>query len=146
MLIDTHCHLDFNAFDDDRESVIESAIENDVEKMVSIGCTADVFEKTIEMTQKFEAVYASLGVHPDEVSESFDQDFLLLEELAQYPKVVALGETGFDFYREENPSYKMQYDSFLRHTELAKKLNKPVIVHLRSADEQALEFFAQHHD
>ncbi len=145
-LIDTHCHLDFPQFDEDREGVIARAHSAGIMKMVSIGCHVEAAEKAIEIANTHEGISAAIGIHPCDISEKFPEEFKVIKELAHEKKVVAIGETGLDFFREENPSKMAQFDAFEKHSELAKEHEKPVIVHLRDATKEAKEFFTAHHD
>lgn len=141
MIIDTHCHLNFPQFDDDREAVLARAYENGVKKMITIGCRPDDFAKTLKIAESHEGVFSALGIHPCDCGEA---DFSALEKASKNNSVVAIGETGFDFFHEKNPSYEVQTESFLRHIELAKKLEKPVIIHLRNAEKEARDFLEEH--
>lgn len=146
MLIDTHCHLDFPDFDADRAEVIARAKAAGVTRMVSIGCHVAAAQKTLEIAEGHEGVFAALGIHPDEAGDSFNEDFEVIQKLATHPKVVAIGETGLDLYRPENPLLTQQLDAFEKHIGLAKTLQKPVIIHLRSARNELAEFLKNHHD
>jgi TatD DNase family protein len=145
-LIDTHCHLDFPQFDEDREAVIIRAKEAGVRKVITIGCHVQAAPKAIAIAEKHEGIFAAVGIHPDDAHENFDSDFKIIQKHSLHNIVVAIGETGLDFYREENPTKTQQFHAFEQHIALAKKLHKPVIVHLRSADKEAEEFFSSHHD
>ncbi|QQS59301.1 TatD family hydrolase [Candidatus Peregrinibacteria bacterium] len=142
MLVDTHCHLDFPNFEEDRAEVIARAKELGVERMITIGCHPNAITKTLEIAQSNEGVFAAVGIHPDEVSEDFSKDFERIVEAVTHPKVVAIGETGFDFYREGNPSELLQRKAFFAHIELAKKTKKPLIIHLREAEDVFLSVLA----
>lgn len=146
MIIDTHCHLDFPQFEEDREEVIIRAKENGVTKMVTIGCHVEAAPKAVKIAKENKGIFAAVGIHPDDPMQNFSDDFSVITELASHKEVVAIGETGLDFFREENPSKSLQFHSFEQHVELAKSLKKPVIVHLRNADKEAEEFFSAQHD
>lgn len=134
MIIDTHCHLDFPDFEEDRADVIARAKKAGVTRMITIGCHPDGIDKTLEISESDDNIFAAVGIHPDEISENFEQDFEQVTKVALHPKVVAIGETGFDFYRAENPSEDIQRNAFLKHAELAQKIQKPLIIHLREAE------------
>lgn len=146
MLIDTHCHLDFPQFEEDRSEVIARAREVGVQKMVTIGCRASTFEQTLKISESDKNIFAAVGVHPCDITEKFSEESVLLEEYVQKEKVVAIGETGLDFFREENPSQTDQIFALEKHIDLSEKYNKPLIIHLRDAEKQALEFFSASHD
>jgi Tat protein secretion system quality control protein TatD with DNase activity len=104
-----------------------------------VSCTGGA--KGIAIAEKHEGIFAAVGIHPDDAHENFDSDFKIIQKHSLHNIVVAIGETGLDFYREENPTKTQQFHAFEQHIALAKKLHKPVIVHLRSADKEAEEFF-----
>lgn len=145
-LIDTHCHLDFPHFADDLAAVIARAQEYGVERMISIGCRLPAARRAIEISEVFPGVSAAVGIHPTDIEADFAKDFAEIEQLAEHKNVLAIGETGLDFFREENPSSDQQHEAFARHIELAKKLQKPVIIHLRSARKELEIFLSERHD
>lgn len=146
MLIDTHCHLDFSQFDEDRNLVISRAKAASVRKMITIGCHLAAAKTTIQIAEVDADIFAAVGIHPNDIGGSFEQDFDKIREYARHKKVVAIGETGFDFFRSDKDSEQRQTAVFEQHVALARELNKPVIVHLRDADRQAENFFAKYHD
>ena len=146
MLIDTHCHLDFPHFADDLDAVVARAKEYGVERMISIGCRLPAARRAIELAEQYDGVFAAVGIHPTDVDENFAADFAEIEKLAEHPHVVAIGETGLDFFRAENPSADAQHEAFRRHIDLAKRVHKPVIIHLRSARKELEAFLESNHD
>jgi TatD DNase family protein len=131
-LIDTHCHLDWNSFDADREAVIDRAAQAGVTRMITIGVDGPSSRRAIEIADRYEAVYAAVGVHPNDCAE-FDAATLAdIRSLAQHPKVVAIGEIGLDYYWHK-VEHDVQARAFRAQLELAAELNKPVIVHSRNA-------------
>jgi len=137
MLIDTHCHLDFPQFDQDRNAVIQRAKDAGVEYFVNIGATLDSSIASCKLTRQYPAVYASVGVHPHDAG-SFSQEVLdKIKELAVNKKVVAIGETGLDYFRNlSSPANQKQV--FGKLIELAKGLDLPLVVHTRQAEEETL--------
>lgn len=139
--IDTHTHLDTAEFDSDREEIIQRALAAGVKKFVSIGA-GDGFsssEKTLKIAEQYDFIWASVGIHPQDGKEPFDPD--RLEKLMRHKKVVAVGETGLDFYwtREYD---KEQYKWFEYQIGLAIKYNKPIIIHARNSADECLEVLA----
>jgi TatD DNase family protein len=135
-ITDSHTHLDSAEFDGDREAVIERARAAGVTRMLTIG-TGKGLEgsgRAIALAERYPFIWASAGVHPHDAG--CDIDMSLFEERARHPKVVAIGETGLDFYRDWSPVNK-QYDRFEAQVELAKLVKKPLIVHSRQAGEQS---------
>lgn len=137
MLIDSHCHLDFTNFDQDREAVLGRAAAAGVTKFLNPGVDLLTSQKAVALAEKFENIFAAVGFHPSEAEKLSADNFSALEKLAQNSKVVAIGEIGLDFFKNQK-SVKVQLEAFERQLALAQKLNKPVIIHAREAD---LEIF-----
>ncbi len=146
MLVDTHCHLDWNAFEADRDEVIKRAIDSGVTRLLTIGVDVPSSRRAVELAAQYAEVYAAVGVHPNDCA---DFDAALLQEvrsLAQQPKVIAIGEIGLDYYWHK-VDHDVQARAFQVQLELAAELNKPVIVHSREAAADTigvLEQFTQH--
>jgi TatD DNase family protein len=136
--IDTHCHLGFESFDIDRDAVIARARKAGVKKMICIGCRMEEFQKVLNIAEQYDDVFAAIAIHPADIEKTFPQDFKSLCRLAQHKKIVAIGETGFDFFRTTNPSRTTQKKSFQKHCELAKEFSKPLIIHSRVSSEETL--------
>jgi TatD DNase family protein len=131
-LVDTHCHLDWKAFDADRAEVIDRAVEAGVTKMITIGVDVPSSRRAIEIAEQYAAVYAAVGVHPNDCA-GFDTALLdEIRSLAQHPKVVAIGEIGLDDYWHK-VDRDTQTRAFRAQLELAAEINKPVIIHSRDA-------------
>ena len=149
MLIDTHCHLDDEAFADDLPSVVESCTNSGIVKMLTPGTTRRSSEACIALADRFPTVFAGVAVHPEcllgEIQSLGSQAvaeadfFRFFEPLTQREKVVAVGETGLDLYWKETP-LEIQ-TAFLRlHFELARRAKLPIILHCRDAESELLEF------
>ena len=138
MIIDTHAHLDFPDFKDDIDDVIKRAGEVGVEYIINVGTSVDTSVKSIELTKKYANIYASVGIHPNAASTVPADDWSRLEALAGESKVVAIGETGLDYYRDRSKK-EDQKRLFHKHLELAEKHNLPVIIHNREASIDCLE-------
>lgn len=135
-MIDTHAHLDFEQYDSDRERVIKEGFEQGLETVVNIGVDLETSRKSIELAEKYERIYATAGIHPHD-SKDAPADYLnQLEKLAGHKKVVAIGEIGLDYYRDHSPR-DVQRQFFKEQLGLAKKLDMPVVVHIREAVEDA---------
>lgn len=132
-LIDTHAHLDEDAFSEDLDDVIARAIESGVIAMVAVATTASNSRATIELAARVPNVFASVGIHPNYAAQAKPGDWELVEELAASPKVVAIGETGLDRYWDHTP-FEIQLDYFRRQIELARSRSLPFIVHCREAE------------
>ena len=141
MLIDTHAHLDFKDFDKDRDAVIQRALDNDVQKIITIGCNLERSQAAIDIAYQHSNVYATIGIHPDDIKELDNSSALeKLYKLGQQPKVVALGEIGLEYYHlDDEKVKKAQIKGFREQLHLAKELDLPVILHCRDAYEEMLE-------
>ena len=137
-IIDTHAHLDFPDYKDDIDEVIERAGEVGVEYMINVGTTVASSNKSIELAKQYEQIYASIGIHPNEASKVSGEEWSRLEALAGGDKVVAIGETGLDYYRDRSKR-EDQKRLFHQHIELAQRHNLPVIIHNREASSDCLD-------
>lgn len=138
MLFDTHTHLDDKKFDNDREDVISSLKEQGISLAVNVGADIKSSKASILLAEKYDFIYAAVGVHPSDTKGLTDDDISLLEEMTRHEKVVAIGEIGLDYYWDE-PEREIQKEWFLKQLLLAKKLNMPYIVHDRDAHADTLE-------
>lgn len=137
-LVDTHCHLDEDAFVNDVETVISAASESGVSAIVTIGIDASSSRRSVELAERFPSVFAVVGIHPNYTSAAVPGDWEVIEELALSPSVVAVGETGLDRYWDYAPA-ELQREYFTRHLELSRRVRKPFVVHCRDADEEVRE-------
>lgn len=137
-MIDTHAHLSLKDFDADRRKVIESALSNGVEKIINIGFDLKSSQKSIQVAEEFEQIYAVVGFHPHDAKDLNPDSLKKLKKLAGHKKVVAIGEIGLDFYRNLS-SPEDQIKAFREQIALAKLLNLPIVVHSREAHHETLE-------
>lgn len=142
MLIDSHCHLDrvdVSAFGGNLQKTLENAKLLGVEKVIHVAVTLEDHAKAVDLAEQFEHVFISVGAHPTEAETQPITEAILLEQ-ASHPKVVAIGETGLDYYRpDETPvSVSAQQERFQLQIEVAQKLDKPLIIHTRSAEADTL--------
>ncbi len=141
MLIDTHCHLDFKGFDEDRDEVIKRARDAGVEKIINVGCDLEQSKNSIALAEKYDFIFASVGLHPQEANNVDDKTFSELGKLSEHPKAVAIGECGLEYSgpagRDLNK--EKQKEVFLRQLELSGKIQKPLIIHCRSAYDDLIE-------
>ncbi len=129
VMIDTHCHLDYCADPD-------AAADPTLTAMVSIGTNVERCQKTLELATRYPHVWAAVGIHPNNASDAKDKSIReQIEAMALHPKVVAIGETGFDTHWDDEP-LETQRESFLWQVELARKLDKPLILHVRDKQGQ----------
>ena len=144
-LIDSHCHIDGEAFDDDRDEVVQRAKDAGVVAMLNVG-TGDPhsndFRKAVAVAEKYENVLASVGVHPHDAKLYDDKAEEHLIDLAKSEKVIAWGEIGLDYYYDHSPR-DVQREVFRRQIRSARDLNLPIIVHSRDADDETVEILTE---
>lgn len=132
MLIDTHCHLDFDAFDADRDAVVQRAVDAGVGAIVNPAIDLATSRRAIELAERYPGVYAQVGVHPNAAGDFDDATLAELRALAAHPKVVAIGEIGLDYYWER-VQHDRQHEVFWAQLGLAVELGLPVVIHCRDA-------------
>jgi len=136
-LVDSHCHLDQPQFDVDRAAVIARAVENGVTLILNPGIDAPSSRAAVALARQHECIYAAVGVHPHDAKTLDAAGLEELKTLARFPKVVAIGEIGLDYYRDLSPR-DVQRRAFQAQLELAAELGLPVIVHDRDAHTDVL--------
>jgi TatD DNase family protein len=135
MFVDSHAHLDGEKFESDREQVIVRAREAGVQTIVAIGNgdgPAQV-DCGIRLAEKYDFIYATLGIHPHEASLADEAAYLNMERLAKHPKVIAWGEIGLDYFYDHSPR-DIQKNVFVRQMELAAAAKLPIVIHCRPSD------------
>jgi TatD DNase family protein len=142
MLFDTHVHLNVEQFKDDVEEVIDRAKKEGVSNMVVVGFDRPTIKNAIELAEKYDFIYASVGWHPVEAIDMTEEDLRMLEELASHPKVVALGEMGLDYYWDKSPK-EIQKEVFRKQIQLAKKVKLPIVIHNREATADVVEILKE---
>lgn len=136
-IVDTHAHLDMNAFDKDRAEVIARALNAGVSTIITVGTDLESSKKAIGLAERHPQILAAVGFHPHDTSTVKKTDIANLAEIANRPKVVAIGETGLDFYRNYAPREK-QIEVLKWQLDLAVELNLPIIIHCRQAEKDML--------
>lgn len=142
MLVDSHCHLDFDAFDDDRAEVLERAAAAGVGRVVTICTRLTEFERVRALARDHRAVDCSVGIHPHNVEDEGTAETARLVALAAEPEVVGIGETGLDFYYDHSPR-EDQRASFRNHIAAARETGLPLIVHTRDADDETAAILSE---
>ena len=142
MLIDTHCHLDFDWFDEDRDAVVERAQAAGVTQMVVPGLDLENCRTILALTEKYDGVFAAVGIHPNSSAEWQDNWVGVLRDLAQQHKVVAIGEIGLDYYWDKSPQ-AVHHRALTLQLELAAELNLPVIIHNREASADVIRLLSE---
>lgn len=142
MLFDSHAHLDASQFDQDRELVIERAKQNDVAYIFNPGADFASSVKAVALADQYDFIFAGVGIHPHDAET---MDVLMLEQLESMAKkesVRAIGEIGLDYYRDLSPRH-IQKEVFIEQIRLAKKMNLPIIIHDRDANQDVLTILKQ---
>jgi TatD DNase family protein len=137
-LVDTHCHIDLDQFDDDREAVIEHARAMGVDQMIVIGFTPERWQTGAALAARFRGIHLAVGLHPTEAEAYDDTLEQALRQTATQTSAVAIGETGLDYHWKADTA-RQQREAFVRQIELARELNLPFIIHQRDAEEDTLE-------
>jgi TatD DNase family protein len=135
MYVDSHAHLEGKQFNGDREQVVSRARGSGVEAIVAIG-NGDgpgTLDCGIRLAEKYDFIYATVGIHPHEAEQAKDSDFADMAELARHPKVIAWGEIGLDYFYDHSPR-DIQKQVFLKQMELAKSAKLPIVIHCRPSD------------
>ncbi len=162
LYFDVHAHVNFNAYDIDRDEVIRRALDAGVH-MMNVGTQQDTSKAAAELAEKYDTgVYAAIALHPVHTAKSYHDEQELGEggkaftsrgeqfdsayylELAQNPKVKAIGECGLDYYRLEEHTAEVQKQVFIEHIKVANKVGKPLMCHIRNAYKDAAEILAQY--
>ncbi len=145
IFVDSHCHIDGEQFDEDRDAVVERAREAGVSAMLNIGTGdphSDDFRRAVAVAEKYYNVYASVGVHPHDAKLYDDKAEQHLIDLTKSEKVIAWGEIGLDYYYDHSPQ-DVQRDVFVRQIRKAKELDLPIIIHSRNADDETVEILTE---
>jgi TatD DNase family protein len=147
IFVDSHCHIDGQEFDADREEVVRRAGEAGVKAMLVVGTGAadefENFERAVRVAEKYENIFASVGVHPHD-AKTFDDaaEKRLIDLVKSSAKVIAWGEIGLDFYYDHSPR-EVQAEVFRRQIRVARDLNLPIIIHSRAADAETVQILTE---
>jgi TatD DNase family protein len=144
MIIDTHAHITDAKFDNDRDEVLKRAFASGVNKIIEIACEPQLWDKAREFVKR-DNLYVSYGIHPHEAAKAREKDFEKLELLLQDAKAVAIGEIGLDYHYDLSPR-KIQREVFLKQLDIAKKYNKALVIHCRSAYEELITMLKNYKD
>jgi TatD DNase family protein len=143
MFIDTHAHLFYPNFQDDLREVVKRAEEQGVESIIVPATDLKTAEQTIELCNKYEIIYGTVGVHPHDTKD-WDENFIQkIQELAKHKKIVAIGEIGLDYYYDFSPPDK-QKQAFISQIDLALELNLPVVIHNRNSDKDMMDIVSKY--
>ncbi|MBQ9987503.1 MAG: TatD family hydrolase [Erysipelotrichales bacterium] len=131
-IIDTHCHLNDETYQENVAEVVQQCLDQGIEKMICIGFDLPSSRKAVEIAHTYPCVYAAVGIHPDSAEDYNEEVAAELEQLAEDEKVVAIGEIGLDYYWDKAPR-DMQKEVFKAQIELARRHDLPIIIHSRDA-------------
>ena len=143
MYFDTHAHYDDEAFDEDRYELIEEMHKNGDDNIINIATDMESCKTTMALAQKYDYIYAAVGVHPHEVKDMKKEDINKITEYCKYDKIVAVGEIGLDFHYDCDK--ELQKVVFRKQLELAEKYNKPVIIHSRDCIQETYDILTEYH-
>ncbi|NMB42408.1 MAG: TatD family hydrolase [Firmicutes bacterium] len=141
-MVDSHAHLDLRNFNRDRKKVIQRAMDRGLKLIINIGIDLFTSQRSISLAEKYPLIYTSVGIHPHNAAKVPPDYLQKLEEMTHHPKVVALGEMGLDFYRDRSPR-PVQREVFRQQLRLAKKVNKPIIIHDRDAHKEIVKILEE---
>jgi TatD DNase family protein len=142
-MIDSHCHLDHEPLLSDLSNVIKRSKDVGIEKLLTISTSHDSFTKIKEIINKDEMIYGTIGIHPHESSMNEMTSDFIVRNLNENPKIIGIGETGLDFFYNNNDKNK-QIDSFKEHIEASIKTNAPLIIHSRNAENETFDILNQY--
>jgi TatD DNase family protein len=143
MLVDSHCHLDFPDFAPELDATVARARAAGIGRMVTIGTHLTKARPVIEIAERFDGVMATVGLHPHHAVDELDLATVEnIAALADHPKVIAIGETGLDYFYDHSPR-ETQRESFRRHIRAALQLGLPVIVHTRDAEDDTMQILTE---
>lgn len=141
LLVDSHCHLDFPEFQGREDELLDAMKANDIGWALVAGVTLERFPGVLALTERFSNIYAAVGVHPD-TQEGEEPDLDRLIHISDHPKVVAIGETGLDYFRLEG-DLEWQRERFRIHIRAARRTGKPLIIHTREAAADTLRILEE---
>jgi TatD DNase family protein len=142
MLVDSHCHLDFPDFAEERAAIVARAKAAGVGRMVTISTRVRRFQQILEIAETFEEVYCSVGTHPHNAAEELDVTKDDLVRLSAHPKVVAIGEAGLDYFYDKAPR-DAQAQGFRTHIAAARETGLPLVIHSRDADDDMADILTE---
>ncbi len=146
MIFDTHAHYDDEQFESGREALLASLPDCGIKRVVNVGASIASTRNSIELAEKYDFIYAAVGVHPSEIAELNEERLAWLRDLTKLEKVVAVGEIGLDYYWDKEPKVQeCQRYWFKRQMELAREAQLPIIVHSRDAAADTLQVMKEAH-
>ena len=144
MIFDSHAHYDDEAFNEEREEILEGLKDKGVIGVLNCGASMEGARMSVELSSKYDFMYSAVGIHPEYADIVNEEVIEELKNLAKFPKVRAIGEIGLDYYYEENPHRDVQKAAFKLQMELAKELKLPVVIHDRDAHKDTLDILKEY--
>ena len=145
MILDTHAHYDDEAFDADREELLESLQPNGIEKVVNVCASIDGLQNTVALMEKYPFVYGAVGVHPDDADKMTQETLDEIRRLSHLDKMVAIGEIGLDYYwHKEKEEHEIQQKMFRAQLDIAREEKMPFMIHSRDAAEDTLNIIREY--
>jgi len=144
MIIDSHCHLDYEPLVNNLEKVLLNAKKNNISHLLSIGTSLESSNKVLDIVNKYENVYGAIGIHPNSTTGNLNDLEKILTLKKKSPKIIAFGETGLDYFYQRSEK-KDQISSFEKHIEFSILEKVPVIIHTRDADEDTISIIKKYY-
>lgn len=145
-IFETHAHYDDEKFDPDRAALLAALPEKGIEQVINVGASIESTKTTLALAEKYDYMYAAVGVHPSDIDGLNEESFAWLSEQTHHPKTVAVGEIGLDYYWDKEPEVQAaQRGWFARQLELARESRLPVIIHSRDAAEDTMKIMKASH-
>lgn len=142
MLFDTHTHLDAPQFDEDREDMIQRAVDAGVGRMINIGFNRETIPTTMKLAETYDFIYAAVGWHPVDAITMQEGDLEWIASLCKHEKVVAIGEIGLDYHWDTSPK-EIQHRVLRQQIALAREVNMPIVIHNRDAHEDIIRILRE---
>ncbi len=142
MYFESHAHYDDGRFKNDREEILNLLPSCAIDYVINVGCDMKSSRESIKMAEKYDYIYAAVGVHPHDAENMKESDLDEIRQMSNHKKVVAIGEIGLDFYYDNSPRDIQRY-WFKRQLEIVKELNKPVIIHSRDASQETFDIIKE---
>lgn len=142
MYFESHAHYDDGRFKNDREEILNLLPSCGIDYVINVGCDMKSSRESIKMAEKYDYIYAAVGVHPHDAENMKESDLDEIRQMSNHKKVVAIGEIGLDFYYDNSPRDVQRY-WFKRQLEIVKELNKPVIIHSRDASQETFDIIKE---
>ncbi|MCH5268462.1 MAG: TatD family hydrolase [Lachnospiraceae bacterium] len=143
MIFDTHAHYTDGRFDEDRDDLLRSMAEHGIGQIVEIGASVQSTKDAVALADQYDFIYASVGVHPEDIARLTEEDMTWLAELTKRERVVAVGEIGLDYHYDEPPQ-DLQKKWFIRQLQVAAQTGMPVLIHSREAAKDTLDIMEEH--